>query len=204
VPPAADRLLRVDDEVMVYRETDKIWYPGYTVKNILGKQVQVIDRLGEEKHFSLHQVKRAPPHEHTFTESVQMLNKPTSYGIHYMTRNFRSEQRIEEKVPIYSAHVSEMITKSDPRYRSPEVQAAMKREIEGIVEKRTWAMTVRSEMPANANLLGSRFVITIKDIGTDRELYKARYVVQGHRDKEKTSMVHHSTTAKQQSTRLLT
>jgi Reverse transcriptase (RNA-dependent DNA polymerase) len=70
VLPAADRILRIDDEVMVYRETDKIWYPGYTVKNILGKQVQVIDRLGEEKHFSLHQVKRAPPHDHASTESV--------------------------------------------------------------------------------------------------------------------------------------
>jgi hypothetical protein len=59
-------------------------------------------------------------------------------------------------------------------------------------------------MPANGNHLGGRFVITIKDIGKDREIYKARYVVQGHRDKEKTSMVHHNTTAKQQSTRLLT
>jgi Reverse transcriptase (RNA-dependent DNA polymerase) len=80
----------------------------------------------------------------------------------------------------------------------------MKREIDGIVEKGTWTVTVRSEMPANANLLGGRFVITIKDIGTERKLYKARDVVQGHRDKEKTSMVHHNTTAKQQSTRLLT
>jgi hypothetical protein len=105
VPPAADRLLRIDDEVMVYRETDNIWYPGYTVKNILGKQVQVINRLGEKKHFSLHQVKRAPPHEHASTESVQMLNKPTSYGIHYMTRNFRSEQHIEKRVHIYATQV---------------------------------------------------------------------------------------------------
>jgi Reverse transcriptase (RNA-dependent DNA polymerase) len=59
-------------------------------------------------------------------------------------------------------------------------------------------------MPDNANLLNGRYVITIKDIGTQRELYKALYAVQGHRDKEKTSMVHQNTTAKQQSTRLLT
>jgi Reverse transcriptase (RNA-dependent DNA polymerase) len=97
-----------------------------------------------------------------------------------------------------------MITKADPRYRSPEVQAAMKKEIEGIVEKETWMVTIKSELPPGANVLSGRFVITIKDIGTDKELYKARYVVQGHRDKEKTSMVHQNTTAKQQSTRLLT
>jgi hypothetical protein len=169
VPPAADRLLRIGDEVMVYRETDRIWYSGYTVTSFLGKQVQVIDRLGEEKHFSLHQVKRAPPHKHASTESIQILNKPTSYGIHYMTRKFRSEQHLEEKMPLYATYVSEMITKSDPRYRSPEVQASMRKEIEGIVEKGTWAVTVRSKMPDNANLLNGRYVITIKDIGTERE-----------------------------------
>jgi hypothetical protein len=204
VPPVAGRLLRIGDEVMIYRETDRIWYSGYTVTSILGKQVQVVDRLGEEKHFSLHQVKRAPPEEHASTESVQILNKPSRCGIHYMTRKFNSEQHLEEKVPLYATQVSEMITKSDARYRSPEVQAAMRKELESIVEKGTWAVTVRSEMPDNANLLNGRYVITIKVIGTERESYKARYVVQGHGDKEKTSVAHQNTTAKQQSTRLLT
>jgi hypothetical protein len=51
------------------------------------------------------------------------------------------------------------------------VQAAMKREMDGIVEKGTWTVTVRSEMPANANLLGGRFVITIKDILGQKESY---------------------------------
>jgi hypothetical protein len=90
-----------------------------------------------------------------------------------MTKKFRSEQHLEEKVTLYATHVSEMITKSDPKYRSPEVQAATKREIEFIVEKATWAVTFRSEMLATANLLNSRFFITIKDIGTRREVYKA-------------------------------
>jgi Reverse transcriptase (RNA-dependent DNA polymerase) len=58
-------------------------------------------------------------------------------------------------------------------------------------------------MPDNANILNGRYVITIKDIGTEREFHKARYVVQGHRDKEKTSIVHQNTTAKQKSTRIL-
>jgi Reverse transcriptase (RNA-dependent DNA polymerase) len=79
----------------------------------------------------------------------------------------------------------------------------MRKEIEGIVDKGTWVVTVSSEVPTGANVLNGRFVITIKDVGTDKEIYKARYVGQGHRDKEKTSMVHHNTTARQQSTRLL-
>jgi hypothetical protein len=79
----------------------------------------------------------------------------------------------------------------------------MRKLIEGIVDKGTWAVTVSSEVPTGANILSGRFVITIKDIGTNKVIYMARYVVQGHRDKEKTSKVHHNTTARQQSTRLL-
>jgi hypothetical protein len=116
--------------------------------------------------------------------SKDILNKAPSYGIHYVTRKFRSDQHIEEKVPLYATHVSEMITKTDPRYRSPEVQVAMKKEIEGIVEKGTWTVAIKSELPPGAYVLNGRFVIIIKDIGTDKALYKARYVAQGHRDKE--------------------
>jgi Reverse transcriptase (RNA-dependent DNA polymerase) len=58
-------------------------------------------------------------------------------------------------------------------------------------------------MPENPNILGSRFVLTIKDSGTNHELYKARYVVQGFRDKKNTSLVHDASMTKQQSTKLL-
>jgi hypothetical protein len=47
VPSATDRVFREGDEVMTYREKDKIWYSGFRVSKIRGKQVTVIDRLGE-------------------------------------------------------------------------------------------------------------------------------------------------------------
>ena len=40
-------------------------------------------------------------------------------------------------------------------------------------------------MPKNANILGGRFVLAIKDEGTKDEVWKARFVVQGYRDKLK-------------------
>jgi hypothetical protein len=46
-------------------------------------------------------------------------------------------------------------------------------------------------------------VLTIKNIGTDEEVHKARYVVQGHKDRDKKFLVHNSTTVRQSSTRLL-
>jgi len=62
---------------------------------------------------------------------------------------------------------------------------------------------LNDEMPEGANIMGGRFVLAIKDEGTDKEVWKARYVVQGYRDKMKTSLVHDSSKARQQSTRLL-
>jgi hypothetical protein len=41
VTSAADRVLRNGDEEMTYREKDKIWYSGFTVSQIHGKQVTV-------------------------------------------------------------------------------------------------------------------------------------------------------------------
>jgi hypothetical protein len=58
-------------------------------------------------------------------------------------------------------------------------------------------------MPENPNIMGGRFVLTIKDSGTSKEIYKARNVVQGFRDKKKPSLVHDASTSKQQSTKLL-
>jgi hypothetical protein len=161
VPSATDRVLRKGDEVMTYREKDKIWYSGFTVSMIRGKQVTVIDRLGKETKSSLHQVKIAPPRGHVGPQggaaSVQLLNRESvhtpHHSIHYVTKKFRREHHIEEKVPLFAIHISETIKRNDPRYNSPGVQEAMRREIESIVDKGTWAVTVRSEVPTGANVL---------------------------------------------------
>jgi hypothetical protein len=58
-------------------------------------------------------------------------------------------------------------------------------------------------MQENPNIMGGRFVLTIKDSGTSKEIYKARYVVQVFRDKKENSLVHDAHTSKQQSTKLL-
>jgi hypothetical protein len=130
VPSATDRVLREGEEVMTYRERDKIWYSGFTVSRVRGKQVTVIDRLGEETNFSLQKVKLAPSRGHVGpqegADSVQLLNREgihtPHHSIHYVTKKFRSEHHIEEKVPLFSIHISETIKRNDPRYNSPGVQ----------------------------------------------------------------------------------
>lgn len=43
-------------------------------------------------------------------------------------------------------------------------------------------------------MLGGRFVLTINNKVTDNELFKARFFVQGHLDREKELLVHDLTT----------
>jgi Reverse transcriptase (RNA-dependent DNA polymerase) len=98
-------------------------------------------------------------------------------------------------------HSSEVIGPSDPI--AALFGAAKQKKIQGLIERGTWKVVVQDEMPENPNIMGGRFVLTIKDSGTSKEIHKARYVVQSFRDKKKTSLVHEAPTSKQQSAKLL-
>ena len=71
-----------------------------------------------------------------------------------------------------------------------------------MIENGTWKLVCKSEVPKNVNNLGGRFVLAIKDEGTKDEVWRARFVVQGYRDKLKTSLVHDTATPTQRSTRI--
>ena len=60
-----------------------------------------------------------------------------------------------------------------------------------------------NQLPRNANVLGGRFVYTLKNAGLDNEQPKARYVAQGHKDREKPFIVHSIPTLRQSSTKIL-
>lgn len=62
---------------------------------------------------------------------------------------------------------------------------------------------MRQDLDDKANILGSRFVLTIKHKGIDDEFFRARLIVQGHLDREKEFLVHTSTTISQQAIKLL-
>jgi Reverse transcriptase (RNA-dependent DNA polymerase) len=94
-----------------------------------------------------------------------------------------------------------VIGPSDPR--AALFDAAMQKEIQGLIECGTWKVVLKDEMPENPNIMGGRFVLTIENSGTSKEIYKARYVFQGFRYKNKTSLVHDASTSKLQSTKLL-
>lgn len=80
---------------------------------------------------------------------------------------------------------------------------AIKNEIEGLIKRKTWKVVCRSEVPEGANVLGWRFVLAIKDEGTGNEIWKARFMVQGHKDFMKNSLVHNLSVDKQHAIKIL-
>lgn len=73
----------------------------------------------------------------------------------------------------------------------------------GLAERGLYEVVCRDEIPADADTLGGRFVLAIKNVKTKYELYKARFVVQAHTDVEKNILVNNSTNPRQRSVRVL-
>ena len=82
-------------------------------------------------------------------------------------------------------------------------QIAKKSEIKGLQRRKTWRVLSKHFLPKEANVLSGRFVLTLKNVGSIEVKAKARYVAQGHKDKEKREMVQNITTLRQSSTRLI-
>lgn len=86
------------------------------------------------------------------------------------------------------------------------MQDAKRKELSGLAERGTFEIVCREGIEKGAqrpNIMGGRFVLSIKNFGTGKETYKARFVVQGHTDAEKDLLVHNSTTLQKSSIRSL-
>jgi hypothetical protein len=96
--------------------------------------------------------------------------------------------------------ITEVLSPGD--LREKRFDSAKRDEILGLINRNTFRLVSRSG-EKNPNIVPGRFVLAIKNPGTDKEFLKARFVLGGHRDLEKRSIVHNSTTIKQSSVRLL-
>lgn len=108
-----------------------------------------------------------------------------------------------EFASVVEINLTEILGPDDPRAVSPQFIQAKHDEIKGLQRRETWRIIRKRDLPPQANILGGRFVLTLKNLGTNEETAKARYVAQGNRDKEKPHMVHNITTLRQSSTRLI-
>jgi hypothetical protein len=76
-----------------------------------------------------------------------------------------------------TTHITEINLPGDDRMHDPRMKAAKKKKIDGLVARGTSRVVLRDQIPRDANKLGGRFVLSIKDAQTEREVWKARYVI---------------------------
>lgn len=59
------------------------------------------------------------------------------------------------------------------------------KEIKGFVDKGTFKIIDRDDIEIQANILGGRFLLAVKNVETNDPTYKDRFVVQGDADRGK-------------------
>ena len=194
-PRNVDLVLHKGDMVRVYRETDRCYTGPYPVQRVDGTQVYLIVNDHEVQH-NIDQVIPATDYENLVNGDYMMKSLFTA------TKQFQSRKPMRA-CPVANILINEILHPKDPRNQSKDAMKAKKEEIASLVKRGTWKIVVQEELPEDSNIISGRFVVTIKDVETDQPYFKARFVAQGHRDKEKSSLIHNSTTVRQSSIRIL-
>jgi Reverse transcriptase (RNA-dependent DNA polymerase) len=99
-----------------------------------------------------------------------------------------------------SALVGNEIIANTRYFRFDEVKAA---EMQQLLKRDVFKWVPKSEVPVDANILRSKWVLVVKTAESDNPIYKARLVIQGHRDPLKGKMVTEAPTLITVSTRLI-
>jgi hypothetical protein len=98
-------------------------------------------------------------------------------------------------------YITEVLSPNDPR--KSLFGPAISKEMNGLIDRGTFQLCLRSETDPIASVLSSRFLLSIKRADDGEEIYKARLVVGGHMDKSKNSLIHKSNSTAQTSIRML-
>ena len=196
-PPGAMRVFHPGELVRVYRERPNMWTGPFPVTRVDGKTVYVRDGI-DEKPFSITSVK---PH-HTPRELSNIFMSTTHAVLHSLLQASPLSSPSLSRTN-YGVGLTEILTPKDPRRFDPRFRAAKEKEIEGLARRGTWRVVCAEDLPEKANVMGGRFVLTIKNKDTHEEIFKARFVVQGHKDSQKFSLLHKAATLHLRSIRLL-
>jgi len=232
VPAAADREISAGMRVLVFRERPDLWEGPFTVVDCDNKQVW-LDVNGRLKLFSLHQVKEYTPPVNVPAAETASPKAATQAGsasptsvdprtndtaglgsvidgiaagdtlLCRVSRLLGDVQHRLDNTERSGMYITEVLQANDPRAHSPARIKSKKEEVAGLEARRTWAKVQRSSVPNGASIMGGRFVPAIKNPSTEVEKAKARFVLQGHMDKDKPFVVHNVPTPRQSSTRIV-
>jgi Reverse transcriptase (RNA-dependent DNA polymerase) len=102
-----------------------------------------------------------------------------------------------------AVYVTEVIGNNDPR--AAAFGPAIQKEMMNLIDRGTFRIAIQPDEinGRTSNILPSRFVLAIKRRDNGEEIFKARLVIGGHRDREKQSRVHTANTMRSTSLRMI-
>lgn len=189
VPPAAKIVFEVGDQVLVFREkqvNNRIgeWLGPYIVRGVNMSRKIVYVQLKENdqpKTFGLAQVKKFLWHDDLNIGFVADLGNAL--------RLFSTDNNNDNES---SKFATEVLRKGDPpRINKDEMVAAKKNEVQVLLERETFKVAAKTEIPPDANVLPARFVLDVK-IDDGHKVYNARIVNGEHSGFIKNLIVHSS------------
>jgi hypothetical protein len=99
--------------------------------------------------------------------------------------------------------VTEVINSDHPAYNKEAAQVAITEEIQGLMDRGTFEIVLRNKTPVDANIMGSRIILALKNYKTSEECVKARLVIQGSFYRDGSSIVTDAPTVSHFSVRVL-
>ena len=190
----------------VYREKPiRKWTGPHNLISAVGKKIMVDfgDRTGP-RSFNLAQVKPAR------LPSISLLFSPTTKTPKPLEfEHLKPEQQatpqysippiseVQGRAAISRPFFTKVISPKDQR--TGQFDEAKRKELEGLIKRGTFKLVLREEIGPNPNIIPSRFVLTFKRKENGNEMWKARLVLGGHRDRDKRRIVHNANTLKQSS-----
>ena len=177
--------LHTGQPVLVFREKTKRWEGQYKFIGQDRKTVLVETPSGRQVEFPIVAVK--PYQSGTLYKTIKEIA-----GHHRIP----TDGYIGDVTIVY--HFVMVQNQKDPRFDEPK-----REETDRLLRRGAFKLVPCCSMPADANILRGRFVLIIKEPGTEVEMFKARFVIQGHEDPEKTSTVTEAPTILKHSIRLL-
>ena len=123
-------------------------------------------------------------------------------ALYHATRQFKPTKKKSLPEKRNQLLRTEVLSLNDTRYKIPKAEQAEEREISSLVRRGTRQIVPKDEVPGSINIICKRFAMKIKDKETENPLYRARYVMQGHRERKKKNLVHEETTVNQISIRI--
>jgi Reverse transcriptase (RNA-dependent DNA polymerase) len=123
--------------------------------------------VGETRH-----EQHASVYDANLTEHISFDKHPTEHGL--------------ESLDVW---VTEVINSDHPAYNKKAAQVAITEQIQGLLDRKTFDLVLRNELPGDANIIGSRIVLEFKTYKTSEEFVKAILVIQGFSDRDGSSIV---------------